>query len=295
MISENPGVSKSKTRAVARAARWQLATRLGYERALVNIGPAKFYCYPGYTVGSGALYTGFLEWDETAFVLRFLRPGDHFMDIGANIGAFSVFAGTFVPGITITSVEPGDGAREKLVENLELNDLPTDRVFDCAVGDAPGTVEFTTDLDVMNSVAAEGAGSTVSVEMSTVDLLAGDLPVDLMKVDVEGVELSVFKGAVEQLAMRPGPAIIFELNGLCKRFDIEPAEVTGFLSDHGLRCFEYDGRTNALTEFSGDGIPASNNLVATADVERLTERIENAQLPVDLTDLPIKSSLERLN
>lgn len=292
-ITGAPGVSKGRAAAAVRAVRWKVATALGYERAQVTVGPAKFSCYPGFTEASGLIYVGFLEWNETAFVARYLRSGDLFFDIGANIGPYSVVAGTFVSDVTIVSVEPGDAARDRLIENLEVNGLPTDKVVGKAVGAEPGTVRFTTGLDTMNAVATGGATNTVEVEQVTVDQLAEGRDIALMKIDVEGLELPVFKGAVEQLAKRPGPTVLFELNGFCRNFDIEPPEVTQHMIDAGYELFEYDGIANDLVAFSGNGIPASNNIVATTEPEAVRERLRSAAPPVDLTNLPIAMKLER--
>ncbi len=132
-IISNPMVEGRRTRALARAIKWQLGKRLGFGRALVEIGPAHIYCYPGHAAASGALYTGFMEWDEMSFTVRFLRADDHFVDVGANVGTYSVFAAAFAPGVRVTSVEPGDAARRRLTENLALNGLAVDRVVSSAI------------------------------------------------------------------------------------------------------------------------------------------------------------------
>jgi hypothetical protein len=60
--------------------------------------------------------------NELAMVLSFLRPGDQAIDVGAHIGTYTVpFARTVGPGGRVLSIEPGDEAFARLVENLELN------------------------------------------------------------------------------------------------------------------------------------------------------------------------------
>ena len=71
------------------------------------------------------IYDGVHEWEELQFCLRYLRPGDHFVDVGANVGVFSTLVGTRIPGVRITAVEPFPPVREDLLANLALNDLST--------------------------------------------------------------------------------------------------------------------------------------------------------------------------
>lgn len=292
-IGRAPGVSKSRLRALLRALRWKAGITVGYRRALLTIGPARFYCYPGYASASGLVCYGFLEWDETAFTVRFLREGDLFLDIGANIGTFSVVAGAFVPGIKIISVEPGDEARGLLIENLSLSGLSTDSVSEKVVGETVGEVRFTVGLDVLNAIATDDSAETVTLEQTTVDELAGGQALSLMKVDVEGVELSVFKGAAEQLALRPGPVILFEINGFCQKYGVEPAEIIDFLAAAGYRVYEYNGVAGELTEYTDRGIPPSHNLVATTDIDMVRQRLDSAEPPVDLLDLPVRIKFQR--
>ena len=68
--------------------------------------------------GVWTIYDGVHEWEELQFCLRFLRPGDHFVDVGANVGVFSTLVGTRISGVRITAVEPFPPVREDLVANL---------------------------------------------------------------------------------------------------------------------------------------------------------------------------------
>lgn len=285
-------VERQRIRSVARAVKWQIGKRLGATRALVTVGPARFYCYPGNLAASGCLYTGFMEFDEMAFTVRYLRPGDHFVDIGANIGTFSVFAGTFVPGTHITSVEPDEPTRLRLVENLRLNSLPTTDVIEKATAETPGTARFSTGRDTLNSLTDDGVES-IEVETTTLDLITMDDTPALIKVDVEGAELNVFKGAGSVLSATPAPVLLFEMNGLCRKFGHEPDEIFEHLRSRGYVLHEYNGNTNVLTEFNGTDLPVTKNLVATKDVRAVRDRLTQQWSSDDLKAVPVVASLER--
>ena len=102
------------------------------------------------------VYDGVHEWEELQFCLRYLRPGDHFVDVGANVGCVLHAGGTRIPEVRITAVEPFPPVREDLVANLALNDLDV-TVVDAAVSDTAGTAIFEVlDRDVLNRLAAPG-------------------------------------------------------------------------------------------------------------------------------------------
>ena len=293
-IISNPMVEGRRTRALARAIKWQLGKRLGFGRALVEIGPAHIYCYPGHAAASGALYTGFMEWDEMSFTVRFLRADDHFVDVGANVGTSSVFAAAFAPGVRVTSVEPGDAARRRLTENLALNGLAVDRVVSSAIGPTQGHARFTIGQDTLNSLAEDVAPDTVEVDVTTLDALtAGDRPA-LVKIDVEGAELEVLKGAIEVLRSKPSPTLIMELNGLCERFGASPTMIRDHLARFGYTLYEYDGRSNELTPFTADGLPDSKNVIATNDVDGVRKRLNGDRNWQDLSNVPISARLQRV-
>ena len=93
------------------------------------------------------------EWEELQFCLRYVRPGDHFVDVGANVGVFSTLIGTRVPGVRITAVEPFPPVRADLLGNLALNGLDV-AVVAAAVSDVAGSATFEVlDRDVLNRLA----------------------------------------------------------------------------------------------------------------------------------------------
>lgn len=287
-------VEDRRVRALARAVKWQLGKRLGFRRALVEVGPARIYCYPGHAAASGVLYTGFMEWDEMSFTVRFLRANDHFVDVGANVGTYSVLAATFVPGVQVTSVEPGETARMRLTENLALNGLAVDRVVNSAVGPKRGSAYFTTGLDTQNSLADDSAPDAVEVAVTTLDeLTAGRMPA-LVKIDVEGAELDVLRGGEHLLASKPAPTIIIELNGLCEQFGASPTMIRDHLARFGYTLYEYDGRSNELTPFAADVLPDGNNVIATNDVDGVRERLDGDRNWQDLSNVPISARLQRV-
>ena len=221
------------------------------------------------------IYDGVHEWEELQFCLRFLRPGDHFVDVGANVGVFSMLVGTRIPDVRITAVEPFPPVRKDLLTNLALNDM-TVTVVDAAVSDVEGTATFeVTGRDVLNRLApdVDGAGEVrhITVPVTTLDELVGDDPPALIKIDVEGSELRAMQGA-RRLLSDPvrAPVLLFEQAGHGASFGITPAEVRAFLHDVGYRIHLLDGR---LTPWHSDELPPTLNVVACRDVAAVRARL----------------------
>ena len=153
------------------------------------------------------LYGEFSEL-ETALLRQLVRPGDVVADVGANIGAHTVFLAQAVgPTGAVLAFEPQRVCYQTLCANLALSSITNAHCWNVALGEAPGTLRVPpVNYGQANnfgglSLSADNAGETVSV------LRLDDLPVQklsLLKIDVEGMELSVLKGAAQTIArLRP--------------------------------------------------------------------------------------------
>lgn len=138
-----------------------------------------------------------------------LKPGDTMIDVGANIG-FIALEGVQAVGLkgTVHAIEPHPFIHRCLSENLMLNQLgpPQVQMYTVAVADAPSDlgVQFTNDRrDDMNFMLPKSdipqsdiGKAVITVPVTTLDALFPGLPqCDLLKIDVEGAELAVLRGA----------------------------------------------------------------------------------------------------
>lgn len=151
-----------------------------------------------------------------------LEPGAVFLDVGANIGLYSLRAATLVgPGGRVVAVEPGASALQSLRENLALNpDLaPRITVIAAALSDRAGSaslyhVAAGHDPQAFSLLADGTADAAETVETQTLDGLVSRLGLgrlDLVKMDVEGAEPMVIDGARRCLeTLRP--TVVFEMN-----------------------------------------------------------------------------------
>jgi FkbM family methyltransferase len=276
-IGRHPANKGGRLAAERRAITWHVRTRgrAGENvEAIVTVdGRTRIRVRPHQFSAVWTIYDGVHEWEELQFCLRYLRPGDHFVDVGANVGVFSTLVGTRIPGVRITAVEPFPPIRGDLAANLALNDLEI-TVVESAVSDTAGEATFEVlDRDVLNRLApaSGGAGTGITVPVTTLDdLVGGDTPA-LIKIDVEGSELLVMKGAARLLA-DAAPVLLFEHAGHGEHFGITPAEMRTFLTGFGYRIHLLDGD---LTPWNSDAMPPTLNVVACKDVAAVRARLES--------------------
>jgi FkbM family methyltransferase len=174
------------------------------------IDGAKLAVRRGMTGATGNIYSGLHEYVDMRFVLDTLKPGDLFVDIGANVGSYTVLASK-VRGARTIAVEPDPGTAQALRRNIEVNGIADKvHVVEAALGARAGTVSFTVGRDTVNRVAQAGDENVRDVAVRTLDdVLDGEVP-RVIKIDVEGFEAEVFRGAVATLADRRLEAIITE-------------------------------------------------------------------------------------
>jgi len=222
-IWTHPYTRGQRGRRLGRWVTWQVWQRTVRRPWTVTMhGDVRVVCHPHDMVASMALYHGLYDVEEMSFLLAWLRPGDTFVDVGANIAPYSLLA-TSLDGVRAVAFEPDDRARGRAVANAELNAVQ-DRLalVPMAVGDHDGQALFTDDhLPTSHLVdAGNGDGSGAAREVPVVRLDSYDADVDgapalgrvgLIKVDVEGHELAVLAGAAGVLA-RDRPALVVEVN-----------------------------------------------------------------------------------
>jgi FkbM family methyltransferase len=169
------------------------------------------------------LWAGHFERENLEYVLATARAGEVFVDVGANVGLYSVPVARRVgPAGRVLALEPCPPTAAKLRENIRRNGQENVEVIATAASDKAGKATFHVfpeGMDVYNSLGAarrpEGA-STETIEVDTLpldDLCAqrGVERVGILKVDVEGAEELVVRGARRLLADSPDLRVLLEL------------------------------------------------------------------------------------
>lgn len=200
------------------------------------------------------------EKHEVSFVLRALKPGMIFFDVGANAGQFAISAAKKIGGEGVFAFEPCSSTCELLKRNLRLNGVAGVNVVQLALSESVGEGVLQINAsgkDGLNTLGqATHPGSKVvgreSVRVSTADVFMKDrnIPrVDVMKVDIEGAELMMFRGARNLLERADAPLILYEGFGFLTRgFAYHPVEILWLLESCGYEVFLLSSETGEITE-----------------------------------------------
>jgi FkbM family methyltransferase len=146
-----------------------------------------------------------------------VRPGDRCVDVGANVGVHTVRLARLADRDgEVIAIEPDPDVARRARRNIALNGLSNVRVIDAAASARPGQMQLyrpsprdtnRARASLMHYRYLTGPATTVPVV--TIDDLCAGAPVALIKIDVEGHEAAVVRGAADTIA-RHAPSIVFE-------------------------------------------------------------------------------------
>lgn len=223
------------------------------------------------------------EFDEMAFVMHFLRAGEMFADVGANIGAFTVLA-VGVAGARAVAFEPSPETFAMLSRNVQLNGLTgLARLVNAVAGRSVGVVQFSANLGTENHVAeVSEQKNSVAVPMTTVDHELATNPPVLLKVDVEGFETEVFGGAEKTLKNQALQAIIIERSGAGNRYGYDEEKLHAHIRSHGFSACSYMPFTRQVHRLGDKG----GNIIYIRDLKSANERLRSAPA-FELGDLKV--------
>lgn len=246
VVLTHPANEGARVQAVFRAVRFQFRGRILRRPTLARLGDqSNIYAYLHRLGSSKVVYGNPPDYREMLVWRQFLKPGDVFIDVGANVGSYSIWAAE--QGAEVVALEPAEDTFALLSENIALNKYPI-RAIQAAVGASCGTARFTKGLDAVNRLHPEGAVETAVV---TIDSVAGNNVVAGMKIDVEGLEIDVLRGCGRALSEHRIKLIQLEWNVTSRDYggaDRQP--VADLLAKHGYSLYRPDS-SGKLQPLSG--------------------------------------------
>ncbi len=277
-LTTHPLNRDNKFKSIIRFTKWQIGSRLAPGAIIYDwINGSKFIVRTGEKGLTGNIYAGLHDFPDMAFLLHVLRDDDLFIDVGANVGLYTILACSAI-GASGYAFEPVPSTYKRLIENIRLNHLENRvKCFNIGVGSEQGSIAFTSNMDTENHALASGEQSdnTISVEVSTLDAVLGGESPTLMKIDVEGYETPVLEGALETLKKQTLHSVIIELNGRCSRYGFDELRILKIMFDYGFRTYSYNPLDRTLVNLKGKNLN-SPNTVFIRDKSFVLDRLENS-------------------
>lgn len=283
LVLTHPRNRDHPLRALGRIVGWQLWRHLVGRPVTARFGRrVRVRVYPDWPYSWTAIYLGLPEYDEMLFTVRFLQAGDVMVDVGANIGYYSLLGSSVNGGAPVIAFEPHPVASERLRENAALNAFPNIAVRPVAAGGRNTTARLTSELVDQNHIETNGSDDepTVKVRVVTIDSELKRLDIDpaavrLVKIDTEGFEASVIEGARGLLEQDPGPVWLVEVAGLGERYGTDDDALLRMFARHGYRAFRYSAETNRLGSL-GLSEPAGRNVIFARRRSIISDRLKTA-------------------
>ena len=228
----HPANEGARIRAIFRAARFQARGRILRKRTLARLGERSSIWAQLHRVGTSmVVYANPPDHAEMLVWRRLLRPGDLFVDVGANIGSYSIWAGEI--GAEVVALEPAADTFALLEENIALNGYRILAVRAVA-GPTSGTVRVTSGRDTVNRITRTGG---VEADMVTLDSVVGERVVAGVKIDVEGFEIEVLRGCERALSEQRIRLIQMEWNSASvEAVGTDRRPLADLLARHGTAC-----------------------------------------------------------
>ncbi len=264
-FSTHPLTRDAQWAAWGRFAAWQIRSRLQRDIIFPWIEGQRLLVRRGMTGATGNIYVGLHEFADMMLPLHFLRETDLFLDIGANIGTYTILSAG-VRGATVWAFEPDPLTAHFLRRNIDLNGLQGRvTVHEIAVGDCDGHLTFTLGLDTMNRVESSVDDKVQTVQVRRLDGLISDRWPIMIKMDVEGHEESAIIGA--KALLENDNLKVIELETITQ-------EIADTFNQYGFTRAYYDPFTRQLTTFE-TSLGASNG-VYVRDWKFVTSRLATA-------------------
>jgi len=262
-----------------RAIAWRYMKRRYPNKAIITkLGRnLKVRIYPHDVIGKYIYVNGFFEKAECKFVMKFLKPGMLFFDIGANLGQYTLLAAKRVGTEgQVHSFEPCNRMFAEMEFNVKLNELSNICVLNkTALSNKVGTAKlsrYEAGSEVYGSLGAQYQSDTPIIDHEVVKTTTLDTYVeekgidriDLIKMDIEGAELLALQGSEHTLSKSIAPAIVLEMADFnTVGFGYQAIEIWDYLEMLGYNMYFFDkhGRISALARRPVD-FSISQNLVA---------------------------------
>jgi FkbM family methyltransferase len=225
-------------------------------------------------VGREILFAKSFEIGETRFIQRFLSTSATCIDVGANIGYFSILMASGAPDRKVYSFEPIPLNAHLLRSSAALNSLENIEVIESAVGSTDGEVNFNQAIDSAYSSILDSRRKPVErllrVPITSLDsfLATRSIPtIDFLKIDVEGAEELVIEGSIALMTdprRRPKLVLMELFDKNLEPFGTNALAIVNRMKELGYTPF-FVNETASITAFQEAALKSTYNVFFTPD------------------------------
>jgi FkbM family methyltransferase len=272
-IITHPLNKQNKTKALKKFFQFYFLSRLIPGRIIYNwINDIVFIADRNESGVTGNIYCGLDEFESMSFLLHVLRSGDYFVDVGSNVGIYTLLANGMI-GSKGICIEPNPKTFQRLLHNLQLNQIKAFRPLNIAIGNHEGELKFTSDENCTAHVlsAEENHSNIITVRSKTLDEVISFDPF-LMKIDVEGYEYPVIEGGC--VTIGKCKCLIIELCGNGQRYGFKEEKIVEKLKIWGFKPYTYDPFKRELK--NENKISYTGNVIFVRDKGFILSRIKKA-------------------
>jgi len=270
-INKHPLGKQKKILSYIRFLNWQIAQSIIPKLVMKNwVNNIQIMVKKGMTGITGSIYVGLHEFEEMCFILHYLNKNDTFIDIGANVGCYTLLAAS--KNSSVIAFEPDFDSLSTLNLNVKVNNFDNVTIYSSAVGEKQQNINFTKGLDTVNHVVKPNEINSKIVKMINIDSVPIENNNIVMKIDVEGYEENVLKGSKDYLKDKV-EVVIVETNNSNISYGSSNDQIFDYLKDFGFKAYTYNPFSRDLVSISSDHI---GNTIFIKNYEETTSRLENA-------------------
>lgn len=279
-VVNHPLNSHRKLASINRWLRWHIGSRIVPGSVAIQfVNTTKLLIKPGMRGATENIYTGLCEFEEMSFLLHLLNETDTFVDVGANVGVYTVLAAG-VRGASCISIEPIPTTFSHLIANIKLNGIDNlVTAKNIGLSNQKGILNFTTDLDCKNHVIDKIDAKEfnfIEVQVDMLDNIADKLKPTLIKIDVEGFEKYVIAGGKRTLTKDSLLAVIMELNGSSTKNENVEKILHQEMLNYGFFTYRYSPFTRTLVSLEGRENMESRNTIYLKNIQTVEKKLKNA-------------------
>ncbi len=225
------------------------------------------------------IYHGLTDFEEMMFLLHVLRSNNTFIDVGANIGIYTILASKVVGSKSI-AFEPHPFTFKKLIKNINLNSIEGSVKTICkGIGSEIGKKKFSNFVDdkgPLNKISTSLKNENdINIDITTLDTEININSEYLLKIDVEGYEYDVLRGGKKILQSEKLIGIIIETNSMVEKYGYKNIEIANLINSFGLFPIEYDPIKKEIKEI--ERLKFNKNTIFIRNLKKIKSLIKDSK------------------